>query len=90
MLEGAAASDADVARMLAGWKSDRASSFRLIVAGLENQLRNGIDGVRAAAIIRALSGGEVYAELVGAEGWSPADYESWLAGLLTDVLLPSR
>jgi AcrR family transcriptional regulator len=88
MLEGAAASDADVARMLAGWKGDRASSFRMIVADLENQLRDGIDGVRAAAIIRAMSGGEVYAELVGAEGWSPAEYEAWLAALLTDVLLP--
>jgi AcrR family transcriptional regulator len=90
MLEGAAASDADVARMLAGWKSDRASSFRMIVAGLETQLRDGIDGVRAASIIRAISGGEVYSELVGAEGWSPTEYEAWLAALLAEVLLPPR
>jgi len=90
MLEGAAASDADVARMLAGWKSDRARSFRMIVAGLEDQLRDGLDGDRATALIRALTGGEIYAELVGAEGWTPAAYEAWLAELLTEVLLPPR
>ena len=90
MLEGAAASDADVARMLAGWKSDRARSFRTIVAGLEDQLRDGLDGDRATALIRALTGGEIYAELVGAEGWTPSAYEAWLAGLLTEVLLPRR
>ena len=90
MLEGAAAADADVARMLAGWKSDRARSFQMIVAGLEAQLRDGLDGPRAGAIIRALTGGEVYSELVTAEGWTPAAYEAWLAGLLADVLLPRR
>lgn len=90
MLEGAAASDADVAKMLAGWKSDRARSFEMIVAGLEDQLRDGIDGRRAGAIIRALSGGEIYAELVGGEGWTPAAYEAWLASLLAEVLLPPR
>jgi len=90
MLEGAAAADADVARMLAGWKNDRARSFQMIVAGLEDQLRDGLDGRRAGAIIRALTGGEIYAELVTGEGWTPAEYEAWLARLLVDVLLPRR
>ena len=90
MLEGAAAADAEVARMLAGWKTDRARSFQMIVAGLEDQLGDGLDGARAGAIIRALTGGEVYAELVTGEGWTPAEYEAWLAGLLADVLLPRR
>jgi len=76
--------------MLAGWKSDRARSFRGIVAGLEDQLREGLDGDRATALIRALTGGEIYAELVGAEGWTPAAYEAWLAALLIEVLLPPR
>jgi len=88
MLEGAAASDAEVAKMLAGWKSDRARSFRLIVEGLESDLREGIDGNHAAAIIRALSSAEIYSELVAGEGWTPAEYESWLAGVLAEVLLP--
>jgi AcrR family transcriptional regulator len=89
MLEGAAASDAEVARMLAGWKSDRARSLHGIVAGLEGDLRAGIDGERAGAVIRALTSAEIYSELVAGEGWSPDEYEEWLVGLLSDVLLPS-
>jgi AcrR family transcriptional regulator len=90
MLDGAAASDADVARMLAGWKEDRAGSFHQLVVGLEAQLRHGIESNRAGALIRALSGGEIYSELVHGERWTPAAYEAWLAGLLTDLLLPPR
>src|SRR5947209_14383548 len=67
MLEGAAASDAEVARMLAGWKSDRARSLHGIVAGLEGDLRAGIDGDRAGAVIRALTSAEIYSELVAGE-----------------------
>ncbi len=88
MLEGAAASDADVARMLAGWKNDRARSLHAVVEGLESDLRVGIDGAHAGAIIRALTTAEVYSELVAGEGWSPAEYEEWLARLLGDTLLP--
>ena len=90
MIGGAAASDTDVARMLAGWIEDRARSFHQLVEGLEGQLRDGIDGKRAGALIRALSAAEVYSELVDGEGWTPAAYEAWLYGLLTDVLLPPR
>jgi len=88
MLEGAAASDAEVAKMVAGWKSDRARSLHSIVAGLESDLRDGIDSNHAAAIIRAMTSAEVYSELVAGEGWTPAEYEAWLAGVLAEVLLP--
>jgi len=90
MLGSAAASDAEVARMIAGWTDDRARSFHQLVEGFEGQLRDGIDGKRAGALIRALSAAEVYSELVNGEGWTPAAYEAWLAGLLTDVLLAPR
>jgi hypothetical protein len=59
MLGSAAASDADVARMIAGWTADRARSFHHLVEGLEGQLRGEVDGVRAGALIRALSAAEV-------------------------------
>jgi AcrR family transcriptional regulator len=88
MLEGAAASDAEVAKMVNAWKNDRARSFRAIVTGLESSLRPGIAGDRAGAIIRALTSAEIYSELVTGEGWTPGEYEQWLAGLLSDVLLP--
>jgi AcrR family transcriptional regulator len=89
MLDGAAASDADVARMVASWKGDRARSLRAVVTGVEADLRPGIDGDRAGAIIRALCSADIYSELV-AEGWTPSEYEEWLGALLTDVLLPPR
>ena len=68
--------------MLAGWKSDRARSLHGIVAGVEGDLRGGLDGKRAGAIIRALTSAEIYSELVAGEGWSPDEYEEWLGGLL--------
>jgi AcrR family transcriptional regulator len=88
MLDGAAASDADVAKMVAGWKADRARSLHAVVTGLEASLRPGIDGDRAGAIIRALTSADIYSELVAGEGWTPVEYEKWLAGLLAGVLLP--
>jgi AcrR family transcriptional regulator len=90
MLEGAAASDAEVARMLAGWKDDRARSLHAVVVGVEGDLRSEIDHQRAGAIIRALTSAEVYVELVAGEGWTPDEYERWLAGLLVGVLVRRR
>ena len=88
LLEGAAASDAEVGRMLAGWKDDRARSFRQVLEGLETQLRPGMEASEAAGMMRALTGAEVYGELVVGEGWSGHRYEQWLAGLLRQLLIP--
>ncbi|HZQ49806.1 MAG TPA: helix-turn-helix domain-containing protein [Candidatus Dormibacteraeota bacterium] len=90
MIGGAAASDADVARMLDGWSEDRARSFHRLVDGLEGQLRDGVDGKRAGALIRALTAAEIYSELVDGEGWSPAAYETWLSAILAQQLLRHR
>jgi len=90
MIGGAAASDADVARMLDGWSEDRARAFHQLVNGLEGQLRDGVDGKRAGALIRALTAAEIYSELVDGEGWSPAAYETWLSAILIQQLLRPR
>jgi AcrR family transcriptional regulator len=87
MLDGAAASDVEVARMLAGWKADRARSMNEVLAGCESQIRADLEPKRAGAIIRALTGAEVFSELVRAEGWTPDEYEAWLSGLLVDLLI---
>jgi len=87
MLDGAAASDVEVARMLAGWKADRTSSLNAVLGGCESQLRDDLEPKRAGAIIRALTGAEVFLELVRAEGWTPDEYETWLSGLLVDLLI---
>ncbi len=90
LLQGAAASDADVARMLEGWQEDRARAWHMVVSGLEPQLRVGVGAAWAAAMIRALSTSEVYSELVRGEGWSPDQYEEWLGSMLIQLLLPSE
>ena len=87
LLEGAATADAEVARMVAGWKDDRARSLRTVAEGLETQLRPGLDANDAGAMIRALTGSEVYRELVVGEGWSGDKYEQWLNGLLRQLLV---
>jgi hypothetical protein len=61
-----------------------------VVDGAEGDLRNKIDPDRAGAIIRALTGVQVYVELVAGEGWTPDDYELWLANLLGEVLIGKR
>jgi AcrR family transcriptional regulator len=90
MLDGAAASDVDVARMLAGWKAERTSSLNAVLSGCESQLRDDLEHQRAGAIIRALTGAEVFSELVHGEGWTPDEYETWLSGLLVDLLTKQR
>ena len=87
MLEAAAASDAEVARMLAGWKQQRAEMLGEAIRPLGPRLRGGLDWQRAAAVVRALSAPEVYSELVNGAGWSPDGYEKWLVQLLVRELL---
>ena len=90
MLEGAAASDAEVARMVTGWRDDRGRSLHAVVAGCEADLHRGLDLERAGAIIRALTSAQVYTELVAGEGWTPDQYEAWLLELLEETLLEAR
>lgn len=87
MLEGAAAADTEVAKMLAGWRDDRARSLHGVVSGCETDLRSGLDARRAGSLIRALTSFDVYHELVAGEGWTPAEYEEWLLSLLVDLLI---
>jgi hypothetical protein len=87
MLEAAAASDPDVARMLRGWKEQRAGMIREALRALDSRLRPGLAWSDAAATARALSSSDIYAELVAGEGWNADRYESWLAGMLREQLL---
>lgn len=58
-----------------------------MVEGMEKSLRPDLDATRAAAILRALCRPEVYREMVEESGWSPDEYESWLAETLKIQLL---
>jgi hypothetical protein len=54
---------------------------------MEESLRPDLDVAGAAAMLRALCRAEVYRELVEESGWSPDEYEAWLAGVLKGQLL---
>jgi AcrR family transcriptional regulator len=43
------------------------------------RLRSGLDEGRAADVLYTLSGSETYRQLVVERGWSPAQFEEWLA-----------
>lgn len=87
MMEAAAASDPEVARMLATWKDQRAGMLREAVKGLAGSLRPELEWQWAATTVRALSSPDVFAELVRGEGWTPEQYEAWLVDILAVRLL---
>ena len=89
MLEAAASSDPEVARMLAGWKEQRAAMIAEAVRGIAGHVRAGAKPGWATATVRGLSSAGVFDEVVRGEGWSPDRYEEWLAGLLVELLLRS-
>lgn len=49
-------------------------------------LRPGLDPDRARDIVWALNSPQLYQMLVGERGWSPQEYERWLATTLADAL----
>jgi len=87
IMQSAAGQDAEVARMLEGWKEQRMAIFRQLTALMEPDLKPGLPTTDANALVRALTSAEVY-EGVRSEGWSTDRYEEWLAQLLAELLLP--
>ena len=60
------------------------------VGEMKDALRPDLDASRATAILLALCQPAVYRELVEESGWSPDEYEAWLAETLKEQLLPRR
>ncbi len=88
--QGAAAADREAAAELEEALRGRRTTLDRVVEGMKDALRPDLDVSRAAAILRALCQAEVYRELVGESGWSPDEYEDWLAGTLKEQLLSRR
>jgi AcrR family transcriptional regulator len=63
----------------------RRAGIRWFVGSLE-EVVEGIDVDRAAAVVDALTLYDVYAALVLAHGWTVDAYEAWLAKQLTDAV----
>jgi AcrR family transcriptional regulator len=89
ILQSASTADAEVERMLGGWKRDRSAALAGVIEAMGNRLIPGLDLDAAGAIVAALSAAEVYLELVVGGGWSPDRYESWLADLMRAQLVAS-
>jgi AcrR family transcriptional regulator len=87
VLQSAATTNADVARMLKGWIQQRNEILAQVVDGMAGSLKQGLDPTTATAILRALGSAEVYHELVVECGWSPDRYQEWLTGTLNQQLL---
>ena len=88
--EGAAAVDLEAAAELREVLGSRRWIMNRFVGEMKDALRPDVDAGRAAAILLALAQPEVYRELVEVAGWSPDQYEAWLAETLKEQLLPRR
>jgi AcrR family transcriptional regulator len=83
----AASTDPALRQELGHVLSRRREGIGRLAATLEGALRRDVSD--AASILDALTLPDVYAELVGVDGWTPDQYETWLARTLRDQLLPA-
>jgi AcrR family transcriptional regulator len=87
--EAAAAADPDAAAELSTALQGRRTFFTQFIADMSEQLRPDLSPRRAVALLYALTQPALYQELVGVDGWSPQEYEVWLAESLQHQLLSS-
>jgi hypothetical protein len=89
VIRGAATSAPDLAELWEASITQRTETAEHLIAALaaKTPLRPGVDQAAAVDIALALQGPELYQFLVDRRGWSPGQYERWLAGILTSELL---
>jgi AcrR family transcriptional regulator len=92
ILVSAGTADPDAASLLADYTKKRDVGQGLISATLAEAgaLRPGVPEGDAADIVHALMSPELYRLLVIDRDWPPERYQSWLASVLIDTLLPPR
>ncbi len=83
----AGTADARIRTGLAATLEQRRRGIRALAERLEGDLRPGLNVDVASAVLDALSLAEVYAELVEVQGWTPENYETWLAAAIARELL---
>jgi AcrR family transcriptional regulator len=86
--QSAAAADREAAAELQEALAGRRASIRRFVQETITLMKPTLDVEHALAIFLALTLPEVYREFVGVWGWSPDEYEAWLATALKQQLLP--
>ncbi len=84
---GAAAVDLEAAAELKAALQGRRANLDKFIRVSEEMIRTELTLERAASLFRALTLAEVYKELVHIGGWTPDEYENWLACTLKQQLL---
>jgi len=77
----AAAADPEIRAEVAAASAMRSGGIARLAQRL-SELEHGLDPRRVEALLDALTLTSVYEQVVTKHGWSPDDYESWLAGAL--------
>lgn len=85
--KGAATADPEAAQELEAAQQGRRQGMRQFMHTLLPALRSEMHIDQATAIFLALTRAELYQELVDVSGWSPEDYEMWLAETLKQQFL---
>ena len=85
--EDAGATDPAVRREVEALLTIRRKGLAQIARSIGSDLMPGLGVPRATAVLDALTLPALYAELVIVHGWSPDEFESWLAGTLKRQLL---
>ena len=88
--QDAARADPSVRAGMAEAEGRRAGGIARFVRDLDADFRLGLDVDRTRAVVHALTLSDVYAELVGVQGWSPDDYERWLGAELVAAVERER
>jgi len=91
-LEAAAGADPEASQLLAEHDQRRYQTQRELARSLQRrqQLKPGLTARRAADAIWTLASERTYLALVRDRGWTPDDYERWVADQLMAALLPPQ
>jgi AcrR family transcriptional regulator len=91
VLQGAAPLDPELDALWRGISGRRAKNMRLLVKDLAatGRLRPDLSVIKAADIIWSMNSPEFYLLLVEQRGWSPNEFERWLADAWIQLLLGS-
>lgn len=87
IIDEAVRSEPNVARMWSALRLVADDTVSRVIGGVADQFVPGVSVSRAVDIMWALSRAAVYRELTGERGWTPDEYERWLAATLRQQLL---
>ncbi|HZC06262.1 MAG TPA: helix-turn-helix domain-containing protein [Ktedonobacterales bacterium] len=92
IMQGAAAADPEIAAKLRRLADGRRADACTVAQSLAEQktLAAGMTVEKAADLMWALGSHDLYRMLVIEQGWTPEDYERWLAESLTHSLVDQR